>query len=122
MLPAAARMRHPESFQTTVRTGRRARSSMFTVHLSETADATPGQPPQVGFVVTRKVGSSVARNRVRRQLRHVVRAHIDRLEREAPGGGLVVRVAPNAVGASSAQLDSEFTRALDSRLADGPAR
>ena len=34
-----------------------------------------GGPPRIGFTVSKKVGSAVERNRVRRRLREVVRRH-----------------------------------------------
>jgi len=55
----------------------------------------PGAPPpQVAFAVTRKVGSAVTRNRVRRQLRSAAR----QLTSEAvlPGGVLLINARPGA--------------------------
>lgn len=74
--------------------------------------ATPG-PVRVGFIVSKAVGGAVTRNRVRRQLRHVVRellgpapaAGVPRLS----SGTLVVRVLPPAAGASSAALAAELS-------------
>jgi ribonuclease P protein component len=51
----------------------------------------------------------VARNRVRRRLRHLLR---DRLDRLPAGSRLVVRVLPGAAAASSAQLAGALDRAL----------
>jgi ribonuclease P protein component len=62
------------------------------------------RPPVVGFVVSKKVGSSVTRNRVRRQLRHLARGYLASL----PGGSLLVlRAAPGAAGARQADLAAD---------------
>jgi ribonuclease P protein component len=70
-----------------------------------------GQPggPRAGFVVSRKVGNAVTRNRVRRRLREQVRARLDRVPDD---GLLLVRAQPSAAEASSAKLG----RALDEAL------
>jgi ribonuclease P protein component len=69
--------------------------------------------PRIGFVVSRRTGSAVVRNQVRRRLRHIARARLDRLSADAPGAALVVRVKPGAALASTEQLASGFDRALD---------
>ena len=49
--------------------------------------------PRVGFVISAKVGDAVRRNQLRRRLRHLLRARLDRL----PGDStLVVRALPGA--------------------------
>jgi ribonuclease P protein component len=62
------------------------------------------RPPVVGFVVSKKVGSAVTRNLVRRRLRHVARGYLGSL----PGGSLLVlRAAPSAAGARQADLAAD---------------
>jgi ribonuclease P protein component len=77
-----------------------------------------GGDARAGFVVGKKVGNAVVRNRVRRRLREQVRARLDGL----PAGELIiVRALPPAATATSA----EFGRALDGALgalAAAPAR
>jgi len=65
--------------------------------------------PRVGLVVGRTVGPAVVRNRVRRQLRHLLRDRVDRLP---PGALLVVRALPGAAGAASSALAADLDRAL----------
>jgi len=65
--------------------------------------------PRVGFVVNRAVGGAVVRNRVRRRLRHLMRA---RLEWLPAGARVVVRANPAAGTSSSAQLAADLDRAL----------
>jgi len=80
------------------------------VHLTSAPRQGSGRAPRVGFIVARSVGGAVTRNRVRRQLRHLVRARLAGLP---PGASLVVRALPAAAGAGSAVLG----RDLDSTLA-----
>jgi ribonuclease P protein component len=65
----------------------------------------------VGFVVSKAVGNSVVRNRVKRQLRHIARDRIDRLP---SGSSIVVRANPAAAGAQT--LAADFDSALASLL------
>ena len=110
MLPAAARMRARTEFTATVRGGRRAAAPALVVHLSAGAD--PGLP-QVGFVVNRAVGGAVVRNRVRRRLRHLMRARLVTLP---AGTRVVIRANPAADGRSSTQLAADLDRALTRAL------
>jgi ribonuclease P protein component len=107
-------------FDTVVRRGRRAGLGRLVAH-GYTPPAAPGAPvalPRVGFVVSRAVGGSVVRNRVRRRLRHLVRS---RLRRLAPGTLLVIRALPPAVTATSAELAVDLDAALRRlRLMDAP--
>ncbi|GII80446.1 ribonuclease P protein component [Sphaerisporangium rufum] len=108
MLPSHSRMRRAGEFAAAIRGGRRAGRPTLVVHLSDRGD--PRHAPLVGFVVSRAVGGAVVRNRVRRRLRHLVRARLDML----PGGSLlVVRANPPAASARSEQLAAELDVALD---------
>lgn len=62
----------------------------------------------VGFVVPKTVGNAIKRNRVRRQLRHLMR---DRLDRLHPGESLVIRVFPDAAGLTADALARDLDRA-----------
>ena len=78
------------------------------------ADAGP-HPARVGFVVSKAVGNAVARNRVKRRLRHLTREHLEGL----PGRGvLVVRALPASAAASYAELEQDLVRGL-SRVVPG---
>jgi ribonuclease P protein component len=68
----------------------------------------PGTPPRVAFAVGRRVGSAVARNRVRRQLRAAVAELAPGL---APGAYLVTH--RGGAGASFEALRADLARALD---------
>ena len=62
---------------------------------------------RAGFITSRALGSAVARNRVRRRLREIVRKH----QREIVDGIWIVTIArANAVGATYQQLEVEWLR------------
>ena len=107
MLTAVHRMRNSEDFSTTVRLGSKAGRTHLVVHVLP--DAGRGGTPQVGFVVSRSVGSAVARNRVKRRLRHLMGPHMDQLPE---GCRVVVRALPSAAGSSTATLAADLEAAL----------
>ena len=111
MLPAGHRLRASSDFAATFRgpRGARAGSTLIVVHANQ-ADARAGQPPRVGFVVSKAVGNAVVRNRTKRRLRALMAARVDLVP---AGTDLVVRANPVAAQANSASLAAD----LDSLLA-----
>jgi len=111
-LAATHRLRRRSDFAATIRGGRRAARGALVVHLDRQppAQAERQALPRAGFVVSRAVGGAVERNRVKRRLRHLVRARIDALP---PGAMLVVRALPAAAGRSYADLGDDLDGALD---------
>lgn len=106
MLDRAHRLRRRDEFTAATRAGRRAGRATLVVHLHRTDQA---DPPRAGFVVSRTVGGAVVRNRVRRRLRHLVRAHLAELP---TGSRLVVRALPAAATAPPDQLAEDLAAAL----------
>ena len=111
MLPQQSRMRSPEEFKRTMRSGRRAGGATLSGHLLLTAVAVPEDTkPKVGLVVSRAVGSAVVRNRVKRRLRELMRGRVAAL----PGGSLLVlRAHPAAAGARQADLAADLDLVLE---------
>jgi ribonuclease P protein component len=110
MLAADHRMRRRADFSAALRGSRSvARSLVVTLSVEQPAEGASAPAPLVGFVVSRAVGGSTTRNRVRRRLRHAVAPRIGELE---PGSRLVIRARPAAASASYAEL----VRDLDATL------
>jgi len=106
MLPARSRVNSRQEHARVGRGGRRFSCHPLVVHALRTDD--PG-PARAGFVVSRKVGSAVTRNRVRRRLREQTRS---RLASVPAGTLLVIRALPAAADASSAELGLALDRGL----------
>ncbi len=62
---------------------------------------------RVGFITSRRVGSAVVRNRVRRRLREIVRRHQHSLRQQF---WIVIIARRNAVKASYGALEDEWLR------------
>jgi ribonuclease P protein component len=122
MLPSEHRMRRRDEFTLAVRRGRRAGRPNLVLHLLSGADpkADIKAAPVAGFIVAKTVGNAVIRNKVRRRLRHIVRAHVHRL----PAGSLlVVRANPRAATAHHDELVEDFEAGIQRLLGpDGATR
>lgn len=115
MLPARNRMRRGADYRAAVRTGRRVGRASLVLHLAAAEDS--ARPALVGFVVSRAVGSAVARNRVKRRLREAVHRRVEDL----PDGVLVVvRANPAAARATWPQLCQDVDAGLSRLLAPPP--
>src|SRR6266481_3516177 len=102
--PKRRRLRQPAEFEQVKENGRVQRGRLILLSVLETNDAAGFR---AGFVTSRAVGSAVARNRVRRRLREIVRRH----QREIVDGTWIVTIArANAVGATYRQLEAEWLR------------
>jgi ribonuclease P protein component len=107
MLPAERRVRRREEFAATVRHGQRIGARALVVHVLTTTDEGPAR---AGFIVGRAVGPAVTRNRIRRQLRHLMAPRLNALP---AGTAVVVRVTPAAVGQSRRALATALDTVLD---------
>jgi ribonuclease P protein component len=104
VLPAAARLRSSDDFRTTVRRGVRVGRETLVVHARRT-----DQPPiRAGFVVSKAIGNAVTRNRVKRQLRHLV---AESTRSTTFGMDVVVRALPPASRRPAAALRSDLRSA-----------
>ncbi|MDU7361614.1 MAG: ribonuclease P protein component [Propionibacteriaceae bacterium] len=94
MLPAARRLKAPADFTACFRNGVRAAGASVVVHVRRPSQSNPPEVTRVGFVVSKKVGNAVARNRAKRRLRHIV------AELSAPfATDVVVRALPSITDA-----------------------
>ncbi len=76
---------------------------------ANSTDARAGQPPRVGFVVSKAVGNAVVRNRTKRVLRALMSARVGQL----PEGVDVVVVAnADLPGSPAAVLAQDLDRLL----------
>jgi ribonuclease P protein component len=122
VLAAAYRLRRTDEFAAAIRGGRRASRGSVVVHLlvsslSEIDRTSPAAPEgternpfqRAGFVVSKAVGGAVARNAVKRRLRHLMATRLDRLP---AGASVVVRALAGAADVSYAQLGADLDAAL----------
>ncbi len=78
------------------------------VHANST-DARAGQPPRVGFVVSKAVGNAVVRNRTKRVLRALMRTRLSQLP---DGVDLVVKANPELPGTPRTALVHDLDQLL----------
>ncbi|MGL5827919.1 MAG: ribonuclease P protein component [Nocardioides sp.] len=111
MIPRLHRLTSPRDFRCAVRSGVRASSSVLVIHhlASMRISVEMTAPARVGFVVAGTVGNAVARNRIKRRLRHLCLGHLAGL---APGSRTVIRALPAASTASYAELGDALERCL----------
>jgi ribonuclease P protein component len=97
-------LRRSPDFQRAQRAGRRVHSEhLVVVYLRQ-----PGAAARFGLAVSKKVGNSVVRNRVKRWLREAVR----RQRTDVSAVDVVLIARPSAAGAGYAVLCSEVGAAL----------
>jgi ribonuclease P protein component len=111
VLPAERRLRRREDFTATVRHGRRAAATGIVVHVLSHPTTSPAR---AGFIVGRSVGPAVDRNRLRRQLRHLL---VPRLGSLPAGTDVVVRVTPGATTVGRHRLAATLNQVLDRAVA-----
>ena len=100
--PKSRRLTQPADFERVKKDGRAERGRFLVLSvLSNT------QQFRAGFVTSRAVGGAVARNRVRRRLREIVRKH----QHEIRGQRWIVTIArAAAASATFDQLEAEWLR------------
>lgn len=111
MLPRAHRMVDPADFRTTSRQGARAGTPLVVVHCRTDEDP---HGCLVGFVVPkREIKRATGRNRVKRQLRHLMR---ERLADIPSGTHIVIRANAAALESSYEELGNQLDNALGRAL------
>lgn len=97
----------PEDFRRTIRRGARAGNAMVVVHCRTDEDS---RGALVGFVVPkREIPRATGRNRVKRQLRHLMRSRLDAIPHDAR---VVVRVNGQALGHPARELGERLDDAM----------
>ena len=108
MLATANRLRSREDFQEVTRSGRRVRSNTLTGFILSTNRQ---EPARFGFQVSKKIGGSVQRHRVLRQLRHLTSPWV----LKTPNSTLVV-IRPNTHSMNyQPELDSLMEKLIERR-------
>ncbi|MDO4259936.1 MAG: ribonuclease P protein component [Actinomycetaceae bacterium] len=107
MLPRAHRMVDPADFRSAIRSGSRAGNAVVVVHCRTDEER---KTSLVGFVVAKKqIPRATRRNRVRRQLRHLMAEQLASLP---SGAAVVIRASSAAYGCTSAELRHHLEDAL----------
>lgn len=118
MLSARNRMTRSIDFGATVRHGIRAVQPDLVIYAwRESCESM--EPPKVGFIVAKSVGSAVQRHRVARRLRHVARIIVNGLHQSQR---VVIRALPSSRDVSSASLERQLRAGLRRIQATGSER
>ena len=103
------RLSSADEFRAVTRGGARSARSHVVVHLSQ---LTQGEDaPRVGFVVSKRIGNAVVRNRVTSRLREIIRPHLATLP---AGSAIVVRALPGIDEQPFSALKDDVDSALGS--------
>jgi ribonuclease P protein component len=108
VLPRESRLSVSADFRSVIRRGVRVGRPALVLHV----DSSGSDAVRVGLVVSKAVGNAVTRNRVKRRLRHLAVAHLDRTP---AGTTVVVRALPPAAATGSdlgRDLASAWTTAV----------
>jgi len=116
VLSARNRMTRSAEFDVTVKHGTRAVQPDLVIY-ARRGNEDDAEPPKVGLIISRAVGSAVQRHRLARRLRHVARRVVDGLDRSEQ---VVIRALPSSRDIGSARLEEELRAGL--RRATGSGR
>jgi ribonuclease P protein component len=89
------------------------RGPLSLVHL----DDDPTGPPRVAYAITKRVGSAVVRNRLRRRLRAIVSDLARSDATPVPNGAILISAGPEAVPRSPDELRNDVVSLLDALAA-----
>lgn len=106
MLAKVHRITRGADYKSVVRRGRRTVLAHTVTYVRRGAE---GSPARFGFIVGKRVGNAVRRNRVRRQMKAVCAGLLPQL---VEGTDIVVRALPASADVTWATLQEEITRAV----------
>lgn len=106
MLARPNRLTRGADYKAVVRRGRRCAGAHTVTYTSASGE---DRAARFGFIVSRKVGSAVVRNTVRRRLKAVC---AEALPHVPAGSDIVIRVLPGGAQAGFAELRTEVARCL----------
>jgi ribonuclease P protein component len=107
--PRASRLRRSREFQRVARLGQRMTTEHFVVLLARRESETAAGRPRLGITVSRRVGSAVARNRVKRRVREWFRRSQSLL---GPCVDLVVIARQGAARLAAREISQELSEVL----------
>jgi ribonuclease P protein component len=102
VLAKSNRVVRAADFRATMRTGKRFNAPHMVVYLR---DREEGEPSRFGFVISKAVGGSVVRNRLRRRMRAI---SYDLVKGGSTGKDIVVRALPGSASLDWSALRSEI--------------
>jgi len=109
----AQRLRSSMDFQRVRRRGRSTSGALLALGYGPKPNISPGVPgneSRVGFSISKRVGTAVVRNVIKRRLRESIRRQWSRL---APGWDIVITARTGAAGATYDELNVELCRLLE---------
>lgn len=109
MLSRPNRLTDGAEYKAVVRRGVRCSGPHTVTYVVASGD---DRAARFGFIVSKKVGTAVVRNRLRRRLKAICASALPTVVR---GADVVVRVLPGGAEASFAELDAEVKRCLARR-------
>jgi ribonuclease P protein component len=102
--PKSRRLTRSADFERVKKEGRAERGRMLILSVLPAQDR---HHLRAGFVTSKRIGSAVVRNRVRRKLREIVRKHQPDVRENL---WIVTIARPPAAGATSRELEDEWLR------------
>lgn len=108
MLPRENRIVSPDDFRIVMRKGKRVNTPTqgITLHIMKRND----NVQRYGFIITKKSGNAVTRNRLKRQLREIAQTH---MTTATTGYDIVMRVNPTTVELTWNSLTKEILPILN---------
>jgi ribonuclease P protein component len=115
-LPRARRITAGNEIRALIQRGKRSR----TAHLDVFDSASPLSYPRVGVIVPKHKQSIIRRNRLKRQLREILRLELlPRMERAQVARSVLLRARREAYGASYGELRTELLSWAEARWSHG---